>query len=228
MRLTNSMRGNIVAKVLKFKFEAQQKALDKEGHKLFDEVCDLLLGKHKKTVEALPADWFPLAQTLCVSIDDVMYTLSGSHPRRLPGSLPRTFDAARHRTRSERSWSWQTDHGGEYKAVFALLEPHVRKLIALSDERKTLEAKLNALVHSVTTDTKLYELWPELTEIVPMVEPTTAKGTALTVSIKELNELIPLPSKKEAACSTSSTKTARRGARKTSASGAKPSKARAG
>lgn len=196
MRLTSSMRADIVARVLKFKFEAPLKALDKAGAKLFDEVCDLLLGKHKKTLEALPANWFPLAQTFSVTVGEVTFSVSGSHPRRLPDALPRTFDAVKHRTRSERAWNWSADETGDFKAVFELLEPHVRKRIALADEWKTLEAKLEALVHSVTTDTKLYELWPELAEIVPMATPTTNNGTALTVSVKELNDLIPLPSKK--------------------------------
>lgn len=222
MRLTNSMRDDIVARVLKFKFEATEKALELEGRKLFDKVYDLLLGANKKTFESLPSNWFPATQNFLVEDGRHACTLTGEYPRPIPERLPQAFDVKHHRTRGRRVWSWE-DRSDEHDAVFELVAPHIAAHVALDTEREALQAKLKALVYSVTSDTKLYELWPELAEVVPVPEDTSSKGTALTVSIKELNNLIPLPSKKEPACSTSSTKTARRAARKTSGSGAQPS-----
>src|SRR5690606_4946118 len=191
------------------------------------EVYDLLLGAHKVAFEAMPSDWFPATQIFIVQDGRHTCRITGEYPRPIPENLPQVFDVKNHRTRGGRVWSWE-DRSGEHDAVFELVASHISAHVALDTEREALQAKLKALVYSVTSDTKLYELWPELAEIVPVPESTTSKGTALTVSIKELNELIPLPSKKEVACSTSSTKTARRGVRKKSGSGAKPSKAVAG
>lgn len=196
MRLTNSMRDDIVRRVLKFKFEAPEKALKAEGNKLFGKIYDLLLGEHKAAIEKMPAHWFPQLQSFVVDLDDATHVIEADYPRRLPGNLPRRFDAVKHRTRTDRAWSWSTDEAGDYKGVFKLLEPHARKLIELDAEREALRAKLKALVYSVTTVKKLYEVWPELAEIVPMPEDTTNTGTALTVSVADLNKAIPLPSKK--------------------------------
>src|SRR5690606_7321600 len=142
VRLTNSMRDNIVSRVLRFKFEAPEKALKAEGDKLFGKIYDLLLGEHKAAFEKMPAHWFPQIQSFVVDLGNATHIITADYPRRLPDFLPRRFDAIKHRTRNERSWIWSTDEAGNYGDVFKLLEPHARKLDGLRREYDDLQSKL--------------------------------------------------------------------------------------
>ena len=65
------------------------------------------------------------------------------------------------------------------------------------DERKEqLKIALKSTLWSVTTDKKLYEVWPEAREFMPIVEGAPSINLP-AVPIKELNKLIGLPSAKE-------------------------------
>lgn len=202
-RLTNDLRADIVRGVLEFKFAAGEKLLAVEGKKLFETTLDALLDPHKAAIEALPQEW--RSETSNLAIVDVAsresFLLSGA--RRI---VPSKFNSRinligtvgkKAPRRLVYNYSRYDNNGLTRDLKLPELFEHVLKAFALRAERKELSAKLEALVAGVTTTKKLYEVWPELAEIVPDDwSPKTSAGTAITVSVAELNRAIPLPTKK--------------------------------
>lgn len=186
-RLTNAARDNIVARVMAYKFDKSDADMRAEEAKAFDRIMDLLQGEHKTLLDTVPVEY--LHTTLDIYVAEVMpnsrrvYPLSGNHPRGISGEFPR--------------W-WALDAKTASPEALAAATAAANKRAAYEDEKKWLQNKLEALVYSVNSYKKLYALWPELAEIVPMETPDVG-ATALTVDVKELNRVIPLPQQRAAA-----------------------------
>lgn len=194
-RLTKGMRENTVRRVLDFKFKERVKALKNKEHALFDKVVDALQGEYKTAIEAIPVEYFHTSIRFNVRStkrafhagrerESISVSVEGSHPRPDRNVLG--------------VWHNLTDKTVP-KPVYEQAVAYANEWAEYLNERTELERKLSALVHSVATTNKLYEVWPELHEIVPMPDEPLKQdpSTALTVSVAELNKLIPLPVRKE-------------------------------
>ena len=194
-RLTITMRDNIREQVLRHKFKDREAALKLEERAVFDVVIDGLLGGHKAAIEGLPARWTEGSigfeaytegkSRNRYSMED-RTTVTGSHTRRVPANFPSYHNFLDKDDMIEAEFPIPA-------ATHKLLQTFVEKRDAMRDERGELGRKLGALLNSVTTVKKLYEVWPELAEIVKQPEEQTANGTALTVSVADLNKTIGLP-----------------------------------
>lgn len=186
-RLTNAARADIVARVMAYKFNKSDAGMRAEEAKAFDHIMDLLQGEHKALLDAVPAEY--LHTTLDILVAESapnrrrVYTIAGNHPR----GISRAFNR----------WKPLDDEAASPEALAAATAV-ANKRAAYEDEKNGLKKKLEALVYSVNSYKKLYALWPELAEIVPMKTPD-AEDTALTVDVKDLNRMIPLPKQQGAA-----------------------------
>jgi len=186
-RLTNAARNDIVASVMAYKFDKSDADMRTEEAKAFDRIMDLLQGEHKTLLDTVPIEY--LHTTLDIRVAESapnrrrVYTIAGNHPR----GISRAFNR----------WKPLDDEAASPEALAAATAV-ANKRAAYEDEKKELQKKLEALVYSVHSYKKLYALWRELAEIVPMKTPD-AEDTALTVDVKDLNRMIPLPKQQGAA-----------------------------
>lgn len=186
-RLTNAARDNIVARVMAYKFEKSDADMRAEEAKAFDRIMDLLQGEYKTLLDTVPGEY--LRTTLNIRVAEVMpnsrrgYFITGNYPRAVSAEFPQ--------------WRALDDETASPEALAAATAA-ANKRAAYEDEKEELKNKLEALVYSVNSYKKLYAIWPELAEIIPMETPDIG-ATALTVDVKELNRMIPLPKQREAA-----------------------------
>lgn len=186
-RLTNAARAGIVARVMAYKFNKSDADMRAEEAKAFDRIMDLLQGEYKTLLDTVPVEY--LRTTLNIHVAEVMpnsrrvYTITGNYPRAISAEFPQ--------------WKVLDDENASPEAL-AVATAVANKRAAYEDEKNGLKKKLEALVYSVNSYKKLYALWPELAEVVPMETPD-AEDTALTVDVKDLNRLIPLPKQQGAA-----------------------------
>lgn len=190
-RLTNADRDELLYRILKFKFDKLEKELQNERSVLFDETIYATHSDTSKVMElyALHPGMFNTIAQFSFSVvrrnaPTVVVTFSGR------ASLP--FDA--HDKNLLRFGTSDLDKMPG--SVRPKLKDVIDRTYAMEIERTKLRQKLNAFLASVTTYKKLYELWPELNEIVPQPEDGSLNNYAMTVNVSELNAAIPLPSEK--------------------------------
>lgn len=205
VRLNKARREFIIRRVLDAAFSAKIKEAKAKVVKVVPEFRKTLMGKHTEAYDSLPENWTRRDQlaSLVVGLDGAIYNVELPEAIRFPVRF--TFNTIRRKTGelsveivAMRFHSRTSLDEGVYEglpAAFEAIRPSLEELVALYDERRTMEAEVRAVVSSVTTEKRLYEVWPELVEIVPPTE-SSARGTALAVNIDELNKKIPLPQEK--------------------------------
>lgn len=205
VRLNNSIRDSIVNRVAAAAFDKKMKAAQAKVLKAFPKFRKTLLGKHAKAFDSLPDEWQRKHRFSAMRIDTpvgVHYLnlpetitmpeagISVSALKRKDGSLSLELLT---RFRAETTPEFFPDHD----AAFEVLRPSLEELITLHIERHVMQSEVRAVVESVTTFKRLYEVWPELIEIIPPPDDNRrATSKAMTVNIDKLNEKIPLPQKK--------------------------------
>lgn len=203
VRLNKGRREFIVRRVLAAAFEKKVKAAEAKVNKDFPKFRKTLLGKHAKAYDSLPTVWRRGDQRSAFTLQ----LPSGNTVLKLKELvyIPIHFGFAAVRRKSgeyavEMSLHWNktaADYYEGHEAALDVLRPSLVELITLLEEQGVMEAEVEAVVNSVSTEKRLYEIWPELAEIVPPSDGEK-RGTALTVNIDKLNEKIPLPQKKPA------------------------------
>jgi hypothetical protein len=192
-RLTKDMRDEIVRKVLHYKFAEEEKALAAEGGRVFDAVIDAVQGEYKDKIAAVPEEYFHRTISFSVRVNDSKRRNRGENTVSVSGTHPRAVPEGHGFNRYS-----NLDMKEVGEAAYKLAHDYAEKVLDKKDRRSSLKEKLTALVYSVTTTKRLYEVWPELAAIVPEPkENQPAVGTALTVSVAELNKIIPLPPPKQ-------------------------------
>lgn len=221
VRLTKELRKDIVRRVLDYKFKQRSAALKARQHDVVVRVINEVVGEGTLAVlKEWPAAW--VGQLHGLTIDDThggykhhltldktllvpanfhnQITWTGTKGKRAGRRLKHYY---------ERYWKFSSSTSApSVEITDPVVVAYAEEALAIEEEGKELKAKLEALVNSVTTTKKLYEVWPELATIVPNTwEQRDTHGTALVVSVADLNKTIPLPPPVESEkCSTDSTK----------------------
>lgn len=81
------------------------------------------------------------------------------------------------------------DH--EFTSEFQRIETEQK---TVKDIKEGITVNVNAMLNSVTTDKKLFEIWPESIELMPKEEAKQSVSLP-TTDVKSLNDLIGIPSK---------------------------------
>jgi len=178
VRLTNFIREQILAAVLKHAFEAREKDLKERKQAFAKEIYnDIYPPKVRAAMAALPEGFLPTSDYLKVSFEGGSYT----------------------RVDFGESLPIANDHMYSAAKVYPPEHPFTARFIALDREEKDLkrekdEAKNNAkaVLESVTTVKKLIDVWPEIETFArPYAAESTSRAVALPV--RELNARLGLP-----------------------------------
>lgn len=203
VRLNKSSRESIVHRVLAVAFDDKFKEVTARVVKQFPKFRATLLGKHAKAYDSLPDSWkrSGMFSTFTLTFDRTHHTV----PLPEATSLPEHFsvEAVRRKTgemsvRLKNRWR-SHDLKKQYEdadAALEVLRAPLEELAQLIVEREVMEEEVESVVNSVSTEKRLYEVWPELVEIVPPSE-NPARGTAMAVDVDKLNAKIPLPQEKK-------------------------------
>lgn len=195
-RITKDWRDVSHRKIVEHTFKAEEAEMTKRRHAAFDEVIDLMLGPHKEAVEKMPSQWIIHTQHFVVKIKQGnQYNeirITGAHPRPACG-LP--------------NWGAANDVLKRTPAAFEAAEAFAKAQADFDDRRRAFSDKVRTVLASVTTTKRLYEIWPELDEIVPQPKDDriVARAHQLSTYVHELNKVIPLPTPKPAAKATKKT-----------------------
>lgn len=194
-RLTRDARSNIVERVMNYKYAQSDAEQLRLGAVAFDRIADLAQGHDKNRIESLDSLYFQKTDVVRVRVGKPgcfeYVDLVGHYPRAWKQGWPQRYEPIN-------GYSGDSEYDDQDIAPFpkeaaALAIAEAKRALKYQNEKTALRSKLVALVHSVSTYKKLYEVWPELAEIVP---PDDDRPTQmLSVDVKELNRLIPLPAK---------------------------------
>ena len=181
MRLTESKRSEILAKLLKRKFDAAESKIVEARTALAVEVYNTWFPEDQRKLMAdLPDGWLfegnEIRARFGLSTVYMLLPRAERFPHVHRGDI-KSFDA-RHRL----SQRWQMIYASEEK---------------LREEKNSLRAQLRAILNSVSTENKLVEVWPEAK---PFLSPgSVPKANLPAVDIRALNKALGLPDKAKAA-----------------------------
>lgn len=188
-RLNKTNRAEIRRKLIAKRFDPERQLIANESDALFHKIVDAWLGEHKAAVEALPEGFMLMAQSLRLGRRDSdrrtkYYRVEGHAPRRVP---------------AEQNTGWESVESDALPpALRAEIEVFKDRIDAFDKAEETARAEIDKVLNSVQTTTRLYEIWPELVEVVPVVEGA-AQGKWMLPDMSKLNKLLGLGEKKDAA-----------------------------
>ena len=164
MRLTASIRGSILKKLMEKTFGARGIALAAESKKLaiefYDDACGGL------DLSTFPEHFFNKETYLWISIDARTHYFEFDTERCVPNRRKR------------------------YKGTHALAKKFLKlnkKQEALSKDKRSVRRDANTLLDSVTTDGRLVEVWPEIKEVIPDI---VAAAKMPMIPVGDLNRRI--------------------------------------
>lgn len=148
VKLTNWDRDNIVRAAGKGAFAARRLAHEAAGEALaFEAYAFIVTPAEQKAIAKLPARWWKRDKCLRFNVEGQRITLNVPEPGVLvppsSGGYCETLGAI---TEGD---------------LCSRIQAHAQAGEALKAEQKDAEAKVKALVYSVTTTAKLREVWPE-------------------------------------------------------------------
>ena len=182
VRLNLQVRAKILQRLLAHAFGERDKKLnaDKEalGHDVYN---DLYPTDLRKKMSALPDGFLPESRSQSVAFAGQVTVVVWHELRRIADSR-----SSYHPTKA-----YDSDH--VFTKRFFGLE---RESSRLKEERAKAESAARAVLNSCSTLKKLLEIWPEA---APFASDFTAPPAvrALTLSIKDLNVQLRLPSSKQ-------------------------------
>ena len=169
MRLKNEHRHDILHRFQTDKFQPQEKTL-KEQYQI--EALNAYLGKHKKTFDSLPPDYFHQRGLIALSCLNQSYSLVT--PIRVPQSVAYSPIPV-----SSKALKLKAEKFHENMKVFR------------EQTNKDLTT-IRALLKSVTTLKRLQQLWPEGAKYYKFLEDQTIQNPMI-VRMEEINERYELP-----------------------------------
>ena len=180
VRLTNFIREQILAAVLKHAFEAREKALEAEKFALGDAVYnDIYPEPLRKQMAALPDGFLPTDSDVKVQFEGQRFThVYFGERRRIARTheynAARVYEAKHPLTVRYDAWKKAQDD--------------------LNAEKSKAKSSAEAVLGSVTTVKKLIEVWPEVEQFArPFAVESPSRAIALP--IKDLNKSLGLPPK---------------------------------
>lgn len=181
-RLTDKLREEILANVLKDTLEPKREVLKKVEVALADEIYQHVIGENEALMKQLPAGYFSLNSVIFVGVkkSGEAYTpktgLCMSTDRLMPGYV------GYGNTLTE----FREDH--PFAVRILALEKEEESLSKSEDE---LKEKVRPVLCSVTTLSALTEVWPEIAAHIP-AEAIADKMNLPAVVIAEINQALAL------------------------------------
>lgn len=182
MRLTNSLRDEIIDAVVKEALKARVSALQKKEYALADLILDHIWEGHRSAASQFPEGFFSTNTTIRVDKFRRPMPYSGD-----PGTHFDRYNMLIGSTaRLPARYTYSTIELTDVKLV-KKVEDFVQELNQLKEDITKLRSSVRQMVYAVSTDTKLFELWPEASKYMPKAEP---QMKALVPQREVLNNLI--------------------------------------
>lgn len=162
VRLTEDMRRDITRALIAHKLDKREADLAKLSHKLALRVYqNQFSAADRRKMEALPEGWLSTIDHVSVKVGGDYRTFTfgpadakGNSPRqRVPANRERTFTFE---ARSE---------------IGLAIREYITEADAIKEVRDELKAKAQGVLSSVTTTTRLAEVWPEAVPFIPKYVP---------------------------------------------------------
>lgn len=181
-RITKYDREQMVEAIVKHGFEKQLAQVNVELSKLADEFYADIFGSVQKHIDALPKGFSYAAKGFNINLNGQIRPLCMTESRRLPHKA---------------SYSRDTIAAFEDSHHLAVeLNKLTDKKSKIESERNAAKRNANAVLESVTTYKKLWQVWPESHEILKGFDVAPTEPMLPSAPIKALNSALGLPSSK--------------------------------
>lgn len=188
-RLNNYKRNKISKQLITRAFEQKRQDMKNRGYIIFERLVVASWMGQYRTIAAMYKEWPPLFnQALSVHIyrrKSDSFNIEGEFTLPVPNDWE----------------SLSEDDIKDYNSVVdpalgADLRQYIKDNSALLKEIDAAEADVDAVLAACYTYKKLYEIWPELKTVAPLVqvEPETTTGQWLAPNMPKLNAVLNLPS----------------------------------
>lgn len=176
-RLTNDLRERMARCVLNNAFSAQEKEADQNLRLAGDKIYDDIYGAHQKAMKSLPEDWLKTSEYIRIAIagqtHDVFFTES-----RLIGY--------------EHYWRKPKLYVGDEQVCIDFLKA-LDVTEDMKKQRKAMEREVNAILHSVQTFKKLWEVWPASKSLLEKFVSKPTVGMLPAIQFDKVNAALGLP-----------------------------------
>lgn len=182
VKLTKGIRDDILHKIMKHRFAADEEAVEQQGHALAHKIyLDTFTAEDIKLMSSLPTGWLETDNDFHVQLGSEYVRLVFSEHRRLPADKLRGC------------WKvYKSNH--EFSLEYDTLKDARANL---KEAKAVAERQIKAVLESVTTVNKLNEIWPEIAEFTAKYKEAPGKVPMLVPN--ELNKTLNLPPEEKAA-----------------------------
>lgn len=194
VKLTTSIREQIMWKVLRHRFQEEFDQVVAEGAAVADLIYnDVFKKKERDLMDSLPEGWLPTDDDIAVQAACGYQRIYFNGKFHLEGFKKPTLEQFRRFPKCRLSGAAKVYEAGDKigERLGKLIESRTDLEQRVSLAKRQVMASLN----SVTTLGKLKSEWPEIAPFCPEVEEV---GTALAIPTDRLNELLKLPAKEAA------------------------------
>ena len=176
-RLTNGLRERMAQSVLNNAFEVKQKEAERNLHLVGDKFHADIYGAHLKAMQSLPKGWLPMNWGIRIAIAGQNHDVRFSE-QRITGK----------------------DHHYYRPKLYAGDEPICIEFIKatnacdkLKNERQAMEQEVEAILNSVQTFKKLWEVWPASKSILEKFEAKPMTAMLPAIQFDKVNAALGLP-----------------------------------
>lgn len=176
MRLTQTLKTQIIHKFVEHTFSAREKVLNEEEHQLVYALYNAWFSKETQIkMNALPEGWLPNQNRFWVNAGG--YSLYLNLPEGIKLKIPYHHDSESHTGRYN-----ITDHD-----LIKKIQKHAGESEKLRADKTQFRNKMHSFLYSITTDGKLAELMPESKEVLgEKFFKSDIPSTALVTTAKEI------------------------------------------
>ncbi|QIC69778.1 Nmad5 family putative nucleotide modification protein [Acinetobacter indicus] len=178
-RLTKQLREKMLAEVLDHAFAEKQKQATSElilaGEKIYLDVY----GDHLEAMSSLPKGWLQKSSNLSVAIAGQRHSVDHGKSKLIG---------------YDHYGKWQSAklYVGDEQVAIDYLKAN-EKVQDLKDQRSNMCREVNAVLESVHTFKKLWEVWPECKSLLEKFEQKPAIAILPAVQVHRLNAALGLP-----------------------------------
>ena len=176
-RLTKDLRERMARCVLNNAFEVKQKEADKNLRLIGDKIYADIYGAHLKSMQSLPKDWLMVSWYIRTAIAGQNHEVYFSESRII---------GLNHHSCRPKLYV-----GDEPICIEYLKAIDVRDEV--NKQRKAMEREVNAILHSVQTFKKLWEVWPASKSLLEKFVSKPTVGMLPAIQFDKVNAALGLP-----------------------------------
>ena len=176
-RLTKDLRERMARCVLNNAFEVKQKEADQNLRLAGDKIYDDIYGVHQKAMKSLPKDWLSTSHYIKIAI---------------AGQTHQVYFTDGRLVGKDHQWSNAALYVGDEQVCIDFLKA-LDITGDMKKQRQAMEREVNAILYSVQTFKKLWEVWPASKSLLEkfVSKPTAAMLPA--IQFDKVNAALGLP-----------------------------------